>query len=757
MATGRMEAGTVLDLLAEPAVAESFGIGPGDLPALRAFVREANIRWGLDDAHAEEVIAAGGGEVVSGRIHAFTWRRGLDRLLLSALGGAGEDGGGLVAAGALGGLLPSGDAEGDRAALLGRLCGCIGALERLRALGKREGAADFWQEQLLRLVAGFFRETEGNHRSVAALREAVSAVAARMREADAIAGGEPARHGWRVVADAVAEQVQGTGPRAPRTPDSVLFAPLRAGIPSPRRFVWICGLNDGVFPRNPQRPAFDLMGRHPAPLDPSPRNDDALALLEAVCCARETLALSHAGRDPRTGKAVPPAPLAGALLDYLAGHFRVEGRAVPYADWVHPLHGFSPHCFAEEEALPTSYSAEDRAAAMAIASPPDSAPHGTFAFLPEGRGEIGLDELAQAFANPSRSVLGAFASVKNPRFDAIDSDDALATDGKLTDDPELSLLEDMPDVEAARRGSMATEKGLAPIPEQAAKAIRDAWCSPERECFRQWSLTAAECKEGPVPAEGCGNIAEMLREAEETGAAAGVDVVVDVPLPDGRTRQVRVTGQVRAVRRCTADGGEAWFAPRLTPHTEKSFRQAEDWVRHLAANAAGLGLTSVAVCGKASKLKEPKKGFSSAKGLIQVLPPLDANVAKERLGRILALLCVPFPGGIPFHQNASAVLARKANAAPDGVLEADAVRGILRGEWFPRFVTHADPTPGRAEARQEDAVLWPESPAVLDDACMGQYVEAARIFWGGFPYLGTLRGGAGTKSGKRPGKRKAEG
>ncbi|MBR4190769.1 MAG: exodeoxyribonuclease V subunit gamma [Kiritimatiellae bacterium] len=763
LAGSRMEAGAVLDLPAEPSVGGRFGIGQGDLAALREFAKKANIRWGLDDGHVEEVM---GGDAGAGteRRYAFTWRRGLDRLLLSALEGSDAGGGDVVQAGALGGLLLAGDAEGERAALLGRLCGYVAALEGVRKMRSERGTAEEWQNRFLRLVGDFFAETDQNHRSVAALREAVASVAARMREADAAAGGKPAVRGWEVFAAAVAEQVKGVGARAARTPDSVLFAPLRAGMPSPRRLVWVCGLNEGVFPRNPQRPAFDLMGKRPAPLDPSPRNDDALALLEAVCGAREKLALSWSGIDPHSGKEVPPAPLAGALLDYLSGRFAVEGRegGMPYARHVHPLQGFSRRYFEKGSPLPASYSEADRAAALAIAGARkgDGGRAAAYAYLPEGRGEIGLDELAEVFGNPSKAVLKAFAQVTDPKYAAIDSDDKLAVDPSPEKDPRLSLLRAMGEDEARRRGAVATETGCAPEPGEAARAIADAWGAQERVNFRNRPLLAQDCPACPVPAGEGANLLGMLEEAERLpGGGVPVDVTVDVPTAGGGVRKVRVRGRVAAVERRTEDGGTAWYAPNLTKYMEHRFRQAADWVRHLAANAAGLRMASVAVSGSATITDSGR--FSKNKKEIQVLPPMDPGEASERLGRILALLCEPFPGAVPFHPDASAALA---SAAAGGTLEgpvADRVREALRAAWGGGWVPDkeaAERLPGRPGRRPEDAALWPESPAVLPDGCMEKFASAACAFWAGCPYISKkpraaapprgAKGGAKRRAGK---------
>ena len=724
LAEGRMEAEAVLDALAEPAVAAKFGVGAEDFPVLRGFVREANIRWGLDDAHVAEILADtegdGAAEAAAGAPHAFTWRRGLDRLLLSALAGKAEGEGEIVEAGALGAIRPTGDAETARAGLLGRLEAFIGRLAALRGLRGSEGTADFWQGAFSGLIGDFYRETDETSRSIGALREAVAAVAARIRDADAMAG-RVSRHPFGVVAGAVAEYVGNAAPHAPRTPDAVLFAPLRAGIPSPRRLVWICGLNDGAFPRNVRRPAFDLLGAHPAPLDPSPRDDDALALLEAVCSARETLVLSHVGVDARTGEAVPAAPLAGALLDYAGARFAVAGGRAPVEAFTHPLQGFSPRYFTRaadgKAALPPSHSAANREAARAIAGNAGGAGREpeAFAFFGAEREAAGLDELAKAFANPCRTVLQSFARAGDPKREAIESDDMLET---AVDATGLSFIRELPAEEAQRLGQAAVETGRSPNPETAAETIRNEWEKPERKHFRERPLGADVCRVPPVPGED--NLLEMLEGAEAVPFSADVDA---------GGRMLRVEGSVAAARRRTVDGGDGWFRVVVTRHVGKPWQMADDWIRHLAANAAGLRLTTVTTKETATILE--KGNFSKKMSEIQVLDPVDGATAKARLGAIAGLLCRPFPGAVPFHPVASAGLAGAAAAlaGAEAAERREAVRRALREAWS-----------GYNGAKLEEKLLWPESPAVLGDGWMDAFFDAARTFWEGFPHLAKPKG-----------------
>jgi exodeoxyribonuclease V gamma subunit len=73
LAASRLSRGTVSQLIGLPEVQRRFGIDIDTAAAMAALVDDANIRWGLDDAHRERNGAGRRGE--------HTWRRGTDRIL----------------------------------------------------------------------------------------------------------------------------------------------------------------------------------------------------------------------------------------------------------------------------------------------------------------------------------------------------------------------------------------------------------------------------------------------------------------------------------------------------------------------------------------------------------------------------------------------------------------------------------------------------------------------------------------------------
>jgi exodeoxyribonuclease V gamma subunit len=108
----------------------------------------------------------------------------------------------------------------------------------------------------------------------------------------------------------------------------------------PARIVCLIGMNDGVFPRNPPSPGFDLIHSHPRPGDRQPRHDDRYALLQALLATRERFYVSYTGRDIRDDALLPPAAPVDELLDAVCRAFGTA--ALQQVVTEHPLQPFSP-------------------------------------------------------------------------------------------------------------------------------------------------------------------------------------------------------------------------------------------------------------------------------------------------------------------------------------------------------------------------------------------------------------------------------
>lgn len=119
----------------------------------------------------------------------------------------------------------------------------------------------------------------------------------------------------------------------------------------PFKFVAILGLNEGVFPRNPARPKFDLIHAFPEPGDRIVKDDDAMLFLELLNSAEDFLHLSYIGQDQQNEAEKLPSVFIQQLIDQFP-YLKNSGEHFIN----HKLHGFDPYYYSK----PYSYSVKQR-------------------------------------------------------------------------------------------------------------------------------------------------------------------------------------------------------------------------------------------------------------------------------------------------------------------------------------------------------------------------------------------------------------
>ncbi len=340
----RYGAQTVLAPLAAPAVRTRFGIAEADVAAIRDWVRNAGIRWGVDESHrGEEDLPANADH---------TWRHGLRRLLLGyAVTDVDEPIAGLVPCGAETSRF---DADAVDGALLGRFVSYCEQVFGLRArLGARHRPAR-WGAVLRDVIRDFFadgsepvvrpdtRTGEAGGRALAReLADETASVRALVRDFEIEAANAETPVPVEVVRGVLRERTDARTHEAVRLADGATVAGLGPGRVFPAGVVCVVGMNDGAFPRSPSAPSFDVIaGGAVRRGDRDTRYDDRYAFLEALLAARRCFIVTHAGRGLRDDTPIPPSVLVDELKDYL--HRRFPGEAVEVH---HPLQPFSPRYF----------------------------------------------------------------------------------------------------------------------------------------------------------------------------------------------------------------------------------------------------------------------------------------------------------------------------------------------------------------------------------------------------------------------------
>ncbi|KMQ80563.1 Exodeoxyribonuclease V gamma chain [Candidatus Burkholderia pumila] len=359
----RFTVSDLLDLLDVLALRHRFGIGESDVPRLRAWIRGANVRWGL---HAEQR-ASLRLPVENESAVPHTWAFGLRRMLLGYAVGSDAD--------AWNGIEPFGEVGGLDAALVGPLARLLDALDRTWHTLSKPATVPEWCARLRELRERFFLSDDADDAyTFARLDNVLQAWLDACAEAQ-LDDELP----LSVVGDYWLSQLDENALSQRFFAGAVTFATLMPMRAIPFRRVCLLGMNDGDYPRARVPMDFDLMRGFYRPGDRSRREDDRYLLLEAVLSARDHLYVSWVGRSINDNTERPPSMLIGQLRDHLA-----QGWVLDYEDdrhtlldaitVEHRLQPFSDAYFdASDESLFT-YASEWRKAALHESASGDDAP-----------------------------------------------------------------------------------------------------------------------------------------------------------------------------------------------------------------------------------------------------------------------------------------------------------------------------------------------------------------------------------------------
>ncbi len=391
---GRVEASTLLELCAQPAIAQRFGFGTDSRERLADLVERAGIRWGLSAAQ-REAFGLGG-------FPQNTWVAGLQRMLLGVALPETD----LVSAGT---VLPLDDVESSDVELVGGLTELVGRLSRLIAEFVRPATLADWAARCRSGLEDLVQLPSGQDWQLAD----VWAGLARLAERGGTTGSLLPRH---AVLRALEHEFTGSPARGGFGNGALVVCGLGSLRHVPHRVIVLLGWDAARYPRTARRHGDDLLGLEPLVGDPSAAMADRQVLLDAVHAAREQLVVVAQGRSEATNEDVPlAAPLVELLeaLDLTAA--TSDGTPAASAITVrHPLQPFDPGYFSDTR--PELRSADRLAfhAARAILADPVQ-PRGRYLLepLPEpdlGRG-VSLDDLVGFFVHPARSLLRVRAGV----------------------------------------------------------------------------------------------------------------------------------------------------------------------------------------------------------------------------------------------------------------------------------------------------------------------------------------------------------
>lgn len=406
--SSRVTFSQVLSFLNQEPVRNGFGISGEDIIAIRSWLVEAGVTWGLSAEHRgrfgvpEEPIG--------------TWRASLDRLLMGLL--TPGDGRELV-----NGLLPCDVLEIGQSGVLSSFANFIESLTALIDEAQAPRTLVSWRETFISVMGYFFGDDEDYLHD----RQRVLAVLDNMARNSTLSGADESVP-LQVAVAAISEGLSSsTGSFL--TCGRITMCQMVPMRSIPFKVICLLGMNDTVFPRQERRPGFDLMSASRRPGDRNRRDDDRYLFLETILSARGVLYLSYVGMSA-SNALMPPSAVVCDLLDHLASRLgldasQCEDRFVTR----HPLQPFSLRYFAGKL---FTYSSQDRALAASLGT--DTPWPGLFSddckLESEPKDQLELDELVRFFEHPVRALLrGRLGLYLDERDDQVPDRERFSLDG----------------------------------------------------------------------------------------------------------------------------------------------------------------------------------------------------------------------------------------------------------------------------------------------------------------------------------------
>ena len=327
---------TLLDwasLFEVAAVRKRFKVSESDVQLLQDWLATAGVRWGLDAAHRQVWGLPAG----TAGLAQNTWAFGLRRLLLGYALGAGDETvwQDTLAQPALSGL---------SAPLMAALLDWLQASNHTLAALSQDQTPAQWGNTLNQLVQRFFSPADdADERAMARVLEPLQSwldtcAAAQLDSALPL---DVVREHWlsQIEVGSLQQRFFGGG---------VQFGTLMPMRSIPFAVIGLLGMNDGAYPRVQAARDFDLMAASWRAGDRSRREDDRYLFLEAILSARQKLFVSWQGHSATDNSARPPSVLVAQLLDHINALW-----TPPHSAQVQPLQPFSRVYFEADSGFET--------------------------------------------------------------------------------------------------------------------------------------------------------------------------------------------------------------------------------------------------------------------------------------------------------------------------------------------------------------------------------------------------------------------
>lgn len=331
----RMTVAQVMSLLESETVRNKFNLSQSELPVIERWLKQANIRWGIDE-HSRTTLELP--EFIEN-----SWKFGKARLLLGYALPARKQR-------LFENILPVDEIEGNETEILGRFLDYLEQLFKICEELNQLHTPSQWYELLQNFFQTFFEDPE-NLRDNQLIENAIFSLKQTTSKA-----AFDQEISLRIIRSWIKEQLAKNLQTAGFMTGNITFCALMPMRSIPFKVVALLGMNAQDYPRAHHTPSFDLMNSQEDQFragDRSRREDDRYLFLEAILSARELLYFSYVGQSIQDNSEIPPSVLLDQLLDYIEQNFKSETDE-PLSKMLitkHPLQPFSKRYFTGEKKL----------------------------------------------------------------------------------------------------------------------------------------------------------------------------------------------------------------------------------------------------------------------------------------------------------------------------------------------------------------------------------------------------------------------
>ena len=379
----RMSVNRVMTLLELNEIKEKFGISESEIEILERWIRETNIRWGIDAEHRRRI----GLPVFSEN----TWKAGIERLLLGyAMPGFGCK--------MYSGILPYDHIEGSEGKTLGKFIEFLERLVNSVDSFNQDRTLSAWSQVFSDIIEQFFAPEQDSEPEIHILRNILEG----MSKKEALSDFNKSIK-IEVAKSYLKGLLEDEHLRKGFISGGVTFCAMLPMRSIPFKVVCLVGMNSDAYPRETKTLEFDFMAKQPRIGDRNRRNDDKYLFLEALLSARNKFYISYVGQSIQDNARIQPSVLVSELTDYIKEGFGFsEEQMVIF----HRLQAFSPEYFKKDSKL-ISYSYENFIASSKMFERKEVPPL-ISTTLPEPDKEfkdLSIKALCTFFNNPAKYLL----------------------------------------------------------------------------------------------------------------------------------------------------------------------------------------------------------------------------------------------------------------------------------------------------------------------------------------------------------------